>query len=1696
MIKNIDHNNVIHYGEDALVIKFESEEFDHPVCLKILNSEYPTPQIAKNFESEFIFSNSNNSSFIRRAIKKTKVENHPAIVYHYIEGQNLKEVIQQQQISFEQKLALALQLATAVADIHKLNIIHQNLQPENFLVTKGFEKVVIIDFEKATHNNLNINGANPAGFNLTALKYIAPEQTGRIHQAVDQRADLYALGITLYELFTNKPPFESKDPSELLYAHLARIPIAPQEIDNNISPVISNIILKLLKKDAGARYQSAPGLKHDLNLCVKYLSSYGYIIPFTIGENDFSGQLFNLQKLYGRDEEVKIALDSFKKCTEGSKQILFISGQSGNGKSTFISELQNLIREKKCHFISGKFEQFSNDNPFYAFVQAFTIFTNIILTEEKNTVEFWKARIQKAVGTSGKVLTNLIPEIENLIGPQPELIQLKGTEEQNRFYYLMNSFIEAVSSAEHPLVLCIDDLQWADTSSLKLFNLIAENKNLHHLLLVGAFRTQDDNRDGTSEELISILQQDDIQFNEIFLYNLSKTDVAELVKDALHTQQENTADLSALVYLKTKGNAFYVHQFIKSLYDERLLHFNFDNNIWEWSEEKIRQTNASENVIDFITSQVQKLPNEALQLFQLASCTGISFATKTLSEISGLAADVIEKNFHHPLAESILIATDTGYKFSHNRIQQVFYNLIDEKNKASLHLKIAAVLTSIYNETEAEQNLFEIVNHWNNGADAIEDDKTKIEVFNVNIRAGRKAKKNTAYNQALKYYQAAINLSSPLLWKEGYEQTLSVYTEGCEVAYLSGAFGILENLSEQVIKHSKSLLDAARVYEILIQKLIAENRLRDAILLGIKILKQLGITLPKNPGKVHILYELIKTKWIVSKKTPEEIQQLPNISKPEVIAAMRLLSEISSAAYFALPNLMPLLLCKILQLTVTHGLSPQSPFGFMGWGYIQSVYLGKIESGITYGRLAIKLVEQLKANELLASTAMSFNVFLVHWKKHLPETIPYLEAGFKTGLEIGDYEFTSYLAHNIVYHSFYSGFPLQPLQEKSEYLFRQIEKFRQELTVKRLQIYSQSIYNLIYPTAEPYYLTGDTFNELKIVIPDKPENSGYFQNLYLQKMVLALIFNNHDAAFEYSIKCEPYNYILKGSILFSHFFYYQALALLAADRINTKPELMKKVRRNLSYLKKYEVYCDKTYAQKRLLVEAEYYCMLGKTDKARGLYDAAIKAAITSGFLQDMAMCYEIAGRFYLGINNNDIGLFYLAKAMESYQNWGALAKVAQMKESYKALDNFGKSGFKNAQNDGGNSSVLNTDLTSVLKASTALSEELVLQNLLKKLMQVILENAGAQQGFFIINKNGERVIEAKGTADKETEISLPSIPVTDSGMLAESIINYVEVTKDQIILDNAAISPLFANDEFIKKHKPKSILCAPFMNHGKLQGILYLSNDLIYGAFTQDRLQLLQLLTGQIAVSIENALFYDSLEQRVKDRTEDLQIEKKKSDDLLLNILPEEVATELKQTGYAQARRFENVTVMFTDFKNFTIHSEKLKPEQLVAELDICFRKFDEIISKYQLEKIKTIGDAYLCVGGLPHPNTPENVVKAALDICNFMKTLKEQREKLNMPCFEIRIGIHSGPVVAGIVGNKKFAYDIWGDTVNTAARMEQCSEPNKVNISYKTFNLVKDKFHCQHRGKIAAKNKGLIDMYFVEEALTLKAKGINAVL
>jgi predicted ATPase/class 3 adenylate cyclase len=1685
MIRNFSQDDLVYKGGGSMILHGNKGNFNETVCIKVLNDEFPNSDQSWYFENEYEFSLNTKCSSLRKATGQTKIENHKAIIFEYIVGSDLNKYLLAKQRSFDELMSVAVELAFALSELHKENIIHNNINPGNILIQNSSSKIFLIDLQIASRNSLKVDDTNNHIIHEADLSCIAPEQTGRINRIIDYRTDLYSLGAVLYKIFTGKFPFDHTDPIEQIYAHLAKTPIPPDQAINDFSPAVSAIIMKLLSKNAEDRYQSAIGVYYDLKYCLSHKFREEEI--FFPGTNDFSGKLFLHPKLYGKEKERKNIFGLFENCARGSRELLLVDGYSGAGKTSLITELQKPVSDRQGFFVSGKFEQFQQDTPYSAFVLAFGELINYLLTKDDIILAQWRNNIIESIGQQGRVLTELIPEIEALIGIQPDIPYLKGPELQNRFNYVLGNFIKAIACEEHPLVIFIDNLQWADVSSLNLFDLILADKTAKYIMLIGAYRGNEVTEDHPLADMLNKLRKDHVLFSEIEVVNLRENDVKTFVDELLRTDQDNSSELSQLIFAKTKGNPFYIHHFLQSIYDGANLYFDFSKKEWCWNKQEIAELNVSGNVAELMKWSILKLPDEAINVLKVAACLGNRFNLNKLSISMNEKESQLQSILQPALAEGLIISAASHYKFAHDRIQQTIYSLISEEEKKQYHLNIGKSISANTDDNNIGDAIFDLVNHWNIGSDILTDQHTKDYVAKLNLLAGRKARTSAAFEQALLYFEKGLLLLANDSWRENYDFTIQLFDETSEIAFLCGEMARAEDLVTAILNNTSELRSAIKAYEVRIQILIAENKQNEAIALGLDILRKLGHRFPNKPGKVSTITGLININMLLGNKPSSFFEQLPLVTDAEKLAAYRILSELLSASYFAAPDLVPLLIFKMVHLSVKEGLSPKSPFAFAALGYILSAYIGQVDKGIHYGDIAINLSNRLKTEEQVPRLLMTYNVFLVHWKKKLSDLNDELDKAFKIGLETGDNEYTSYLSQNITYNSLYSGIHLHKLADKSEVLDRQVQKFRQDLTIIRLRILRQGIDNFINATEDPDVLCGAIFDEKQITIEQTPQNYSYFQNLNLQKLLLALIFNRNGAGYTYAMTCEKYQESIRGSALYLVFYFYQSLAMTSvfpeADD-KKKKYILKKLRSNIKQLKKYESFCKDNYKHKRLLVEAEYNYISGNKAKARSLYDYAIKIAVESHMIQDEAICWERTAAFYKNEKNDQVALFYLNNALSAYQRWGADAKVKQMRVIYDDLRNASaqtnKDIFLNDLSDVRN---VNIDMATIVKASTALSGEIVLENLLKKLMQILIENAGAQKGFLILEKNFERVIEAEIIADTGEVITLQSLPVNVCETIAKSVVNYVSFKRETVLLDNAANSQLFGDDVYIKKQQSKSILCIPLINQGKLQAIIYLANDITVGAFTEKRLDFIRLISGQMAISIENALFYNELETRVEERTNELQIEKKKTDDLLLNILPKEVADELKNTGRSKARRYDQVTVMFTDFKNFTQHSEEMDPEELVGEVDFCFRKFDQIVTKYKLEKIKTIGDAYLCVGGFSEdPGSAVRLLKAAIEMRDFITHMHEDRQSRDGVAFQMRIGITTGPVVAGIVGEKKFAYDIWGDTVNTAARMEQSGHEGKINISGITYELIKDEFECTHRGKISAKNKGEMDMYFVE--------------
>ncbi|MBX2868447.1 MAG: AAA family ATPase [Acidiferrobacterales bacterium] len=1684
---------LIYESSNSQIYLLDESEWDVPVIRKTLNSEYPPPSETDRFYNEFEIVSGLDLPHSRKAFKRSRHKRKPALFLEYIDALTLSESVRGKQNDIACFLRLSISIAKALGDIHQHNIIHKDVSAQNILVGTHDQNITIIDFGISSKINLKRpHLGNPERLEGN-LGYISPEQTGRVNRVVDYRSDLYSMGVVFYEMLTGSLPFSGKDAMEMVHAHIAQEPPSATELNETVPLQISRIIKLLLEKNAEDRYQSAYGVAHDLERCLHYLEQNKVIPEFILGESDYSGRFQIPQKLYGRQTEANTLLDAFAKASQGALKTIMVAGYSGTGKSALVHEIHKPITQKRGHFIEGKFDQFQRGVPYFAILQAFQDYVSLLLTENKDSLAKLSETIQNAVGAEGKVLTDVIPNLVHIIGDQPAVPAVGGSEAQNRFNYVFTKFVQAISNREHPIALFIDDLQWADAASLSLLKVLMSDSKNKYLLCIGAYR--DNEVSNAHPTIIALNEMADLgaDIETIEIGNLSRQDVNSLVAESLSVEEADCIELTNLVYHKTSGNAFFVTQFLKSLYEEGLLTFDFQKKIWEWDLEEIKQLNITDNVVELMAKKIKKLPLETQEVMKLAACIGNSFDLDILSVIHKKNSGQVKQDLQPGMGEGLIIPTTENYKFAHDRIQQAVYSLIPEEEKSKVHLDIGKLLWKDADERQRQERLFDIVNQWNKGSEIISGRGDLDLLANLNLQAGAKAREASAFRPAYTYLETGIALLPDNHWKSHYELSRDLHTQAAETAYLNGDFQQMENHIEEVLNHARELQEKVKPYEIRILAYKAQNKLIDAIHTGLDVLGQLGERFPRKATMAHVMTDLVKTKGRLRGKNVEHLANLPDMSNQEKIAAMRIIAGICSCAYWATPALFPLLVFRMCNLSLKHGNTALSAFGFSTYGVIMCGVLGDMKNGYAYGKLGLILLEKYDAREWLAQIYTPIYALINNWNEHTENTLQPLQESYHIGLETGAVEFACINANLYCIAAYLTGRQLDKIESETQAYSESFSQYKQETNNNYNEVFRQGMLNFMGRSENPLVLTGEAYDEDKMMRQnlDRNDQTGKFF-IHFNKLILCYYFQDNEHALHHAEESRKLlEAVLAKSEIPNHHFY-ESLAILTAYEsasATQKVKMMRRVKSNMRKMKKWAKDAPENYLHKYQLMNAERLRAIGQRDLARAEFDRAIEGATNQRYIHEEALGYELAGRLYLQDKSEALAEYHLKEAYNAYRQWGAEAKLRHLEQRYPAYisrnlegeTRFGTRTTVKGLSATSNRSML--DLTTVLKASTAISSEIVLKSLLGKLMKIVVENAGAQHGFLILEKQSKLLIQARYDVDQERMQVLQGIEALDSSLMAVHVIQYVHHTSDSVVINDAQNDERYAQDPYIIEHQPKSILGLPIINQGKFIGILYLENNITTGAFTQSRIELLALLSGQIAVSIDNAMLYENLEQKVEERTAELIREKRKSDELLLNILPSETAEELKQFGKAAPRSYDSVTVMFTDFKDFTNISEQLTAEQLVDEIDTCFGAFDNIMEKFGLEKIKTIGDSYMCVGGLPAETSSHAIdaVSAAIDIQDWMSYHKQKLEKLGRPIFDIRIGLHSGPLVAGVVGNRKFAYDIWGETVNTAARMESGSEAGSINISETTYSLVKDKFECEYRGKLPAKNMRDVDMYFV---------------
>ena len=1512
----------LYAGSRTVVYRGIKEADKVAVVVKLLQREYPTFSELLQFRNQYTIAKNLASPGIVQPASLEPYRNSYALVMEDFGGISLRDYVQNQPLTLTEFLEIALQLSDILKYLYHQQIIHKDIKPANILIHPQTKQVKIIDFSIASLLPKETQEIKNPNILEGTLAYLAPEQTGRMNRGIDYRADFYALGVTFFELLTGQLPFLTDDPMELVHCHIAKEPPnmnkphlnkerVPEEgeVSFHIPQVLCDIVMKLMAKNAEDRYQSALGLKYDLEICLNQLKATGKIEVFKIGQRDLCDRFLIPEKLYGREKEVEQLLESFERVSQGSSELMLVAGFSGIGKTAVVNEVHKPIVRQRGYFIKGKFDQFNRNIPFSAFVQAFRDLMMQLLTESDKQLQQWKANILEAVGENGQVIIEVIPELEKIIGQQPPTAELSGTAAQNRFNLLFQKFLKVFTTKSHPLVMFLDDLQWADSASLKLMQLLMSEANISYLLLLGAYR---DNEVSAAHALMLTLEEirkANATINTITLAPLNPLGLNQLVADTLSCSLEVAEPLTQLVYQKSQGNPFFSTQFLRAIYEDNLIIFCVEKGYWQCDIAALKALTITDDIVEFMALQLQKLPEATQNVLKFAACIGNQFDLATLAIVSQqsqieTALDLwraLQEGFILPQSEiyKFYIGRETQeleqnsqivtYKFLHDRVQQAAYSLIPDSQKETTHLKIGRLLLQDTTPEERKDNIFVLVNQLNYGTELLTLESEKYELAELNLIAGQKAKTSAAYEAALPYLKVGLELLAVSSWQHQYALTLALYDLAAEIAYLNGDFEQMEQWADIVLQQAKTSVDKMKVYAVKIQADMAQIKLLSAVKIGLQALELLGISLPESPDSDEIKQALAQTTTNLEGKNIEDLMNLPLMTDIKQLAATKMLMSIGLSTYQAAPELFPLVVCELVNFSIKYGTSPFSSYGYAAYGTILNAMFQNMELGYQFGKLAINLAEKFNDLYIKASTLLMAAGNVIHGKVHVRETLPILWDSYQSGLDSGNFEFSGYAAVVKCLNSYFMGQELTGLEREMATMSNALARLKQENTVGANQIFQQSVLNLLNVSENPWSLQGEVYNEEKYLVRLKDANDiTKLHFLYLNKLILSYLFREYEQAKENALQAEQYLNGVQGLLVAPVFYFYDSLAHLAIYQSvpqSQQEHLWSRVTNNQQKMKQWATHAPMNFLHKYYLVEAEKHRILGQKTEAIELFDCAIKGAKQNDYIQEEALANELAAKFYLDWGKEKVAAGYLQEAYYSYARWGAKAKVndlekhyphllqpilQQQKLSFNPLESIAAianiSTHKSTLTSSSSSTSISDalDFTSVLKAAQVISSSIQLDELITSLTKIILENAGAKKCVLILPHEGKwqiRAITSINPGENLTTTLLNLELLDDFQEVPVKLIQYVKRTLEPVVIDNCQteISGVIAN--YMLQHRPKSVLCMPILNQGHLVGILYLENSLTSGVFTSDRIFILNFLCTQAAISLENAQLYTNLQ-------------------------------------------------------------------------------------------------------------------------------------------------------------------------------------------------------------------------------------------
>lgn len=1421
------------------------------------STDHPSPNSLDRLAHEFSLKDELDDVWAVRPLELLRDNGIPLLVLADPGGEPLVRLLTAP-METELFLRLAANIAAAVSKLHLQGIVHKDLKPAHILVNCDDGRARITGFGLASRLPRE---RQPPEIIAGTLAYMAPEQTGRMNRSMDSRSDLYSLGVTFYQMLTGSLPFTAVDPMEWIHCHIAKAPAAPRVRLPSIPETLSKIVMKLLAKTAEDRYQTAIGVENDLNHCLAQWQSEKRITEFALDEHGAAENLLIPEKLYGRENEVDILIAAFGRVvSDCASELVLISGYSGIGKSSIVNELRKALVPSFGLFASGKFDQYKRDVPYSTLVQAFQKLVRTLLGKTDSELGLWRNKLQDELQPDARLMTDLIPELKLIIGEQPLVSELEPLQAQRRFQLVFRRFIEVFATAEHPLALFLDDLQWLDAATLDLLEELVTGSDLSHLLLVGAYRDNEVDETHPLSSRLQRIRQLGARINEITLTPLSDATIGQLIADSLRCDLTQVRALATLVFDKTAGNPFFVIRFLQVLNEEGLLSFDYGARRWQWDPDRIQAKGYTDNIVDLMVGRLARLPDTTQQALQQLACLGNASDVSTLAAVLNVPQIQVATIFWEAIRQELVERSDGAYAFVHDRIHEAAYSQIPDDLRAVTHLRIGRLLVAQTPAQSIENCIFEIVGQLNRGANLIVDRSERERLAHLNLAAGQRAKTSTAYASALSYFAAGAQLLEQNHWARQHELTFALESNRAACEFLTGQLTAAEERLTVLSIHARTAVQRSSIACLQVDLYLVFDQRDNAVAACLAFLRHVGIEWSAHPAEVEVRHEYNLIQARLQNRNIEGLIDLPRMVDPTALATLEALTSLFSPALHTDGNLACLTICKAINLSIEFGNGDASCVAYANIPRVAGRLFGDYLDGIHFGQLGCRMVERHGLDRFVPRTYLSFTLFVERWMRPVRACRDNLNRVFDAANRIGDIPFGAFACNSLYTNMLFTGEPLETLELEAELGLTYSKKVRFGLVTDFIDNQLALIRTLRGNTSEFGILEDVRFSEASMELR-LPNVSRVLACWYwIRKLQSRFLAGEYESARHAADQAEALIWTSHAFIEEAEFYFYSALTRAACcdtSPVEQHAKLLQEMADEHRQLEAWAQQCAENFACRVALVGAEIARLEGRIVVAEELYEHAIQLAQDSNFIHIEALANELASRFYAARGFEKIARLYLQDASYGYLRWGAMGKVRHLEMKHP---------FLRPENRPPNSeitistSVDQLDLETVLKVAQAASGDIVLEGLIKTVLEMAIEQAGAERGLLILSDSGAYTIMAEAAIGRDATL-LRDTPVS-AALLPESVFYHVVRTRESVVL-NDAIESTFANDPFVQQHCARSILCMPLVNQAKLTGALYLENKHTAQVFSPARIAVLKLITSQAATSLANALLYRDVEER-----------------------------------------------------------------------------------------------------------------------------------------------------------------------------------------------------------------------------------------